>query len=287
MRINLLHAHGMNQRYRAGCRCWMCRSARAAFEQSRRDGTLVRSPGAQHGTRTMYVKGCRCEECVTVSRNYDTDRRRACGIQERRGIPEHGTNARYSRNRGRPGCRCELCRQAASQHRQERKDALARNYATYRAAHGEEIRARGVARYAANREKLRARGVAWYAANLEKCRARGTAYNAAHVEEKRAYSVAWRAAHPDEVRAKDRNRRARKRNAPGAHTAADVAAQRARQKGKCYWCRARVGRHYHVDHVIPLSRGGSNGPENLVIACPPCNLSKHAKHPMEFAGVMF
>ena len=33
---------------------------------------------------------------------------------------------------------------------------------------------------------------------------------------------------------------------------------------------------YHVDHVMPLSRGGSNAPENIVLACQRCkNDSKH------------
>lgn len=91
----------------------------------------------------------------------------------------------------------------------------------------------------------------------------------------------------DYYRAYDCNRRARKKSSPGTHTAADVAAQRTRQKGRCYWCGEKVGRHYHVDHVTPLALGGSNGPENLVIACPHCNLKKHDKHPMDFAGIMF
>ena len=68
---------------------------------------------------------------------------------------------------------------------------------------------------------------------------------------------------------------------------ADVAAQRTRQKGRCYWCGEKTGRHYHVDHVVPLIKGGSNGPENLVIACAACNLSKKDRHPMDFAGRMF
>lgn len=31
---------------------------------------------------------------------------------------------------------------------------------------------------------------------------------------------------------------------------------------------------YHVDHIRPLSRGGSNDLDNLCLACPKCNLSK-------------
>lgn len=60
----------------------------------------------------------------------------------------------------------------------------------------------------------------------------------------------------------------------------------SRQKGKCYWCGAKTGDAYHIDHVIPLSAGGSDGPENMVAACAFCNLSKGAKHPMDFGGRM-
>jgi 5-methylcytosine-specific restriction endonuclease McrA len=43
-----------------------------------------------------------------------------------------------------------------------------------------------------------------------------------------------------------------------------------------------VGDKYHVDHVVPLSRGGSDGPENIVISCPRCNCSKSSKLPEEW-----
>lgn len=45
-----------------------------------------------------------------------------------------------------------------------------------------------------------------------------------------------------------------------------------------------VGSEYHVDHVIPLVQGGSNGPENLVISCPLCNVSKGGRLPQEFGN---
>src|SRR5579872_5401787 len=88
------------------------------------------------------------------------------------------------------------------------------------------------------------------------------------------------------TRAKDANRTARKLQAPGTHTAQDVLNQLKRQKSRCYYCHKKVNPHdrgsYHVDHVIPLARGGRNDPSNLVIACPTCNLRKHDRLPHEF-----
>jgi 5-methylcytosine-specific restriction endonuclease McrA len=84
-------------------------------------------------------------------------------------------------------------------------------------------------------------------------------------------------------------RRAMEVNAPGSHTADDIRLQIAAQTDKhgqlrCWWCGCTIDGTYHLDHKEPLSRGGSNGATNIVIACPQCNLSKHAKTSAEFAG---
>lgn len=45
---------------------------------------------------------------------------------------------------------------------------------------------------------------------------------------------------------------------------------------QCHWC----GRQFvsfaetTADHVIPLSKGGSNGYDNIVLACNPCNTAR-------------
>lgn len=82
--------------------------------------------------------------------------------------------------------------------------------------------------------------------------------------------------------------------AEGTHTGADVKAQYKRQRGKCFWgrkinpdCAVSLKDGYHVDHVTPLVKKGSNGTENIVISCPRCNMAKHSAHPMDWAGVMF
>jgi 5-methylcytosine-specific restriction endonuclease McrA len=46
-----------------------------------------------------------------------------------------------------------------------------------------------------------------------------------------------------------------------------------------------LGRSYHVDHKQPVSRGGSNWPENLAVTCPTCNLRKSDKTEAEFRFV--
>lgn len=52
---------------------------------------------------------------------------------------------------------------------------------------------------------------------------------------------------------------------------------------QCYYCgRVTLPRERHVDHAKPLAKGGGHAAENLVIACPTCNLRKGDKTPEEY-----
>lgn len=79
-----------------------------------------------------------------------------------------------------------------------------------------------------------------------------------------------------------RNRKARKKNAVGKHTAKDIKEIYRIQKGKCAYCRVDLGTKYHVDHIVALKNGGTNDRRNLQLLCRPCNLSKSARDPIEF-----
>jgi hypothetical protein len=48
------------------------------------------------------------------------------------------------------------------------------------------------------------------------------------------------------------------------------------QSNTCAYCDQNL-LNYHIDHVIPLSFGGTNNIGNLVLACPPCNLKAGSK----------
>jgi len=137
----------------------------------------------------------------------------------------------------------------------------------------------------ANPEKKREYNREYYQANREKWRER----RESHREEGQEYRREYRRANPEKKRADSHRRRALKRGTEGTHTAADIQAQARSQydaKGRlrCWWCGKIIKGKYHVDHRIPLDRGGGNGPGNLCIAHERCNLSKQNKMPWEWAG---
>jgi hypothetical protein len=92
-------------------------------------------------------------------------------------------------------------------------------------------------------------------------------------------------------RASNHNRRARKQITGGTRTAADdLSAIRAAQTDKkgrliCWRCNKPIKETPHLDHWIPLDKGGSNDPGNLHYMHATCNLTKSAKHPFEL-GVL-
>ena len=53
---------------------------------------------------------------------------------------------------------------------------------------------------------------------------------------------------------------------------------------RCYLCGKLIRKNekFHIEHRIPLARGGIHAPWNLGIAHAQCNLSKHKKTPSEY-----
>ncbi len=96
----------------------------------------------------------------------------------------------------------------------------------------------------------------------------------------------YAANNPEKVRHKWAKRRSRKRLAIIHTDAAKHRKSLAKRGGNCFYCGEYTSRYeQHVDHLIPLSRGGPEAAINLVRSCPACNLSKNDRLPSEWAGL--
>lgn len=137
--------------------------------------------------------------------------------------------------------------------------------------------------YNANRYICKKQDIAKYREdNAEKIRLVSRTYRQKNADAIRERLSNWEKTNPEKRKALNHNRRARKLNAEGSHTAADIQQLLVLQKSKCAVCRTSIKNGYHVDHVIPLALNGGNGKDNLQLLCPSCNCSKGAKNPVDF-----
>jgi 5-methylcytosine-specific restriction endonuclease McrA len=116
----------------------------------------------------------------------------------------------------------------------------------------------------------------------EKVRAKSRANYAANLERERNRSRQKQRKNPLAAAVREQRRRARMREAVGNFTVADIVGIRKLQRDRCACCQAFLKGKGHIDHIVPLSRGGSNERRNLQILCRPCNLSKSCRDPIEF-----
>ena len=102
-------------------------------------------------------------------------------------------------------------------------------------------------------------------------------------EKSRQNAAEWRKKNPMQCLVQVTRRRARKLGARGSHTVEESLALRWKSGWRCYYCgQALNEKTVTEDHKTPLSRGGSNEIDNIVIACRPCNSSKYTMTDIEF-----
>jgi 5-methylcytosine-specific restriction endonuclease McrA len=139
------------------------------------------------------------------------------------------------------------------------------------------------------RRKNEARIAAWmkiyaakrYRENREKILAQTAAYAKSHPEVRRRCALNYRANHPERVRiqrsACAHRRKARLKNCQvgDAGVSRLIASWKKEKTFTCSYCRLEFPiNKLHVDHIRPLSKGGSHTKENICKACGPCNIRK-------------
>lgn len=205
----------------------------------------------------LTEKRCtRCGETKSVS-EFSKHSQQKTGLQSHCKKCNSASHAiRYTTNHDKEIARSAVYRNA---NKEKRKAICAR----YRALNKEKIAASRAKYITKNKNVLAAR------------RAENSQKNVARVN-------AWRLANPDKRRIHDHNREARKTGNGGIHTAADIRNLLTLQKSKCACCKKSIKTGYHIDHIVPVCRGGTNNIINLQLLCPHCNMTKNAKDPVDF-----
>jgi hypothetical protein len=143
-----------------------------------------------------------------------------------------------------------------------------------------------------NKDKLKAKAKIYNAANSEKQKAKSKAWHLANLEKAKADAKAWNLAHPGYSAAANRKRDALiKNNGHSAYTEQQVLEtygidcnicnlpidlNTARQIGKPGWQNG-----LHIDHLIPISKGGPDTLENVRPTHGLCNITKNNKEQYE------
>ncbi len=128
-----------------------------------------------------------------------------------------------------------------------------------------------------NLEKLKAQRIA----NRETILKWKAGYRKRHAESLRKKQSEYRKLNPSKIL----NQCAKRRAKMSGHVAHSEMIQAlylfasTKAKKTCYYCKNIFTCPVHVDHVIPLAKGGLHVIENLCFACPSCNLAKGSKLP--------
>lgn len=155
---------------------------------------------------------------------------------------------------------CKACDRA---HRQANAVAIAEKGREYRLA---------------NKDHKLAADCAYREKNREARRDSHRAYLEANRVKRRAYNHHYRMTQQDRLRGLAQRRRTQQ-----LEQGSFLVTQRELRRlysSPCLYCGAT--KNIQADHVIPISRGGRHSIGNLVPACQPCNLSKHARTIMEW-----
>lgn len=203
---------------------------------------------SEYGKGSSYPDGLQnwCQEC---HRKY-----RASNAKKR---AEYQRN--YRRNNG------ETVRQYQRRYREEHPEV------------NERSKERSRRWYGSNKRRALENSLRWHLDNPDKVAQIQRDYYYRNQATRQGYAQRWRGENPEKVARQNEERRARE---AGASIKENIDYRRIyiRDRDNCYLCGRKVRKtERHLDHVIPLCRGGAHSEDNLRVTHARCNLIKGKK----------
>jgi len=167
------------------------------------------------------------------------------------------------------------------------QEVLDKNRAYYK-GHTQEALGRGRKYYERHRQEVLIRCHKYYEEHVQESRDYHHKYYTEHIQKALETSIRWTQSHPDEVREIRRRANYRRRinlaGADGSYTEDEFKQLCLEFNDRCAYCGRGLDEVGLLtpDHVIPLSRGGSDYIQNILPACQSCNSSKGVKTFEEF-----
>lgn len=163
-------------------------------------------------------------------------------------------------------------------HKQERKEKAQKFYLDNKSAINERNNARCRERWASDPE---------YRERKNKQKKESIARDSNHAEKSRVWKNAWNALHRDDPKVKESHhkavRKAHHKRRAAIHSNGETLtidpdewdALCAKYDNRCLACGAK--KKLEQDHIVPISKGGSNSISNVQPLCRSCNSKKYTK----------
>lgn len=227
----------------------------------------------------------------------------------------HGTPSGYSYHK----CKCDICATAKKQRDREyylanaeKRKAKARQYYAenqvkaaasqkrYREENAEVLKAKSAEYTKANSARLTAKSAQWAKDNPERYKQQRANYRKAHKEELRQKSLdryySIMATNPERIRKLRRDyaktpygraiyysaQNLRRRGAPYTPEAIEWMASIDWATTFCTYCEDALA--VEIDHIVPMTKGGTGERINLTPVCRSCNARKGDMYLAEFLG---
>lgn len=176
-------------------------------------------------------------------------------------------------NRGRWVQAVEICEHEPKVGRGMCRRCYGRDYYRKNSAYRDALNKQKRAKYAEAPEGYLQYGREHYAKNSEAHNARRAEWREANAERQRQTADVWRKNNLDRAAVTSHRRRAREANAEGTFSVEEWREILREFDSRCAYCQVPSD-SLVMEHMTPLSRGGSNSAKNIVPSCAECNSRK-------------